>query len=335
VGEVPTPFASFQDRMAVTGTRAILVAAGPDRATAVVSVDVDTGEIETLRSPEGPGIDPDHYSMPERIVFPTPDGPAHALFYPPANPRCIGPAGEAPPVLVAIHGGPSSATSARLDPEVLFWTSRGIGVLDVDHGGSTMAGKAYRTRLDGQWGVVDVRDCALAAAHLAATGKADPDRLLIHGGSAGGFTTLMALALHDDFAAGTAYFGVTDLETLASDTHKFESRYLDRLIGPYPERRDLYVERSPITHVTDIRVPVLLLQGLDDEVVPPSQARTMRDALIANGTPVAYVEFAGEGHGFRAAATRIRALETELAFYAQVLGFEPADRLPPLEITGR
>lgn len=332
--EIPTPFASFQDRMAVAGTRVILVASGPDRTTTVVSVDVDSGSIEILRSPEGPGIDPAYHSTPDRIVFPTPDGPAHALFYPPTNPGYTGPEGEAPPILVTIHGGPSSATMARLDPEILFWTSRGIGVLDVDHGGSTMAGKAYRNRLDGQWGVVDVRDCALAAAHLAAVGKADPGRLLIHGGSAGGFTTLMALALHDDFAAGTAYYGVTDLEALATDTHKFESRYLDRLIGPYPERRDLYLERSPISHVAEIRVPVLLLQGLDDEVVPPSQARRMRDALMANGTPVAYVEFPGEGHGFRAAATRIRALETELAFYARVLGFEPADPLPPIDIVG-
>jgi dipeptidyl aminopeptidase/acylaminoacyl peptidase len=331
---VPTAFASFQDRLATRGTTVVLVAAGPDRATAVVGVDVDSGAVETLRAPEGPGIDAAYHSIPERITFATPDGPAYARYYPPVNPEFVGPPGEAPPVIVTIHGGPSSSTTARLDPEILFWTSRGIGILDVDHGGSTMAGRAYRRRLDGQWGVVDVRDCALAAAHLAVVGKADPNRLLIHGGSAGGFTTLLALALHDDFAAGTSYYGVTDLEALATDTHKFESRYLDRLIGPYPARRDLYVDRSPITHVHQIRVPVLLLQGLEDQVVPPSQARMMRDALIATGVPVGYIEIAGEGHGFRSAAARIRALEAELSFYGRVLRFEPADPIDPVEVIG-
>ena len=334
VVEVPTPFASFQDRLATIGSKVVLTAAGPDRATAIVAIDVDTAEIETLRTPDGPGIDPAFHSLPERVVFPTPDGPAYALFYPPASPDFVGPEGEAPPIIVTIHGGPSSSTSARLDAEILFWTSRGIGILDVDHGGSTAAGHAYRHRLDGNWGVVDVRDCALAASHLAAVGKADSKRLLIHGGSAGGFTTLLALAMHDDFAAGTSYYGVSDLEALAADTHKFESRYLDRLVGPYPERRDIYLDRSPISHVAEIRVPVLLLQGLDDEVVPPSQARSMRDALIANGVPVGYVEFPGEGHGFRSAEARIRALETELSFYGSVLGFEPADRLPPVAVSG-
>jgi len=330
--EVPTPFASFHDRIATKGTAVLVTGAGPDRPTAMVAIDVDSGAIDVLRQPDGPPIDPGYHSIAERIVVPTPDGPAYAWFYPPTNPDVVGPPGEAPPIIVDIHGGPSSSTVARLDPEILFWTSRGIGILDVDYGGSTMAGRDYRRRLDGQWGVVDVRDCALAAAHLAASGRADPLRLLIHGGSAGGFTTLLALALHDDFAAGASYYGVTDLEALANDTHKFESRYLDRLVGPYPARRDLYIERSPITHVTGIRVPVLLLQGLDDEVVPPSQARMMRDALIANGVPVGYLEFAGEGHGFRSAEARVRALEAELAFYGEVLGFQPADPVPAVEI---
>ena len=332
--DIATPYVSFHDRIAVLGNRVVLVGAGPDRPTTVIAVDVDTGAIEILRPGEGPGIDPAYYSPQESIEFRTPDGPAYALFYPPTNPDFVGPPGAAPPIIVAIHGGPSSSATSRLDPEILFWTSRGIGILDVDYGGSTAAGRDYRRRLDGQWGVVDVRDCALAAAHLAAAGKADPRGLLIHGGSAGGFTTLLALALHDDFAAGTSYFGVSDLEALATDTHKFESRYLDRLVGPYPERRDLYVERSPITHVDRIRVPVLLLQGLDDLVVPPSQARMMRDALAANGVPVGFLEFAGEGHGFRSAEARIRALEAELAFYGKVLGFEPADPLPPVPVLG-
>ena len=308
---MPTPFASYQSTLAVHGTRVFLVASGPDVATTVVAIDIDSGKLETLRAPDGPPIDKAYHSIPEHITFDTPDGPAYALFYPPVNPDYTGPAGEAPPIIVEIHGGPSSSTSARLDPEGLFWTSRGIGILDVDHGGSTAAGRDFRRRLDGQWGVVDVRDCALAAAHLAAIGKADPKKLMIHGGSAGGFTTLLALALHDDFASGASYYGVTDLEALATDTHKFESRYLDRLVGPYPERRDLYVERSPITHVDKIRVPLLLLQGLEDEVVPVSQARSMRDALIANGVPVGYLEVAGEGHGFPLRRARTRALEAE------------------------
>ncbi|MBI5157484.1 MAG: S9 family peptidase [Acidimicrobiia bacterium] len=332
--QIPTPFVSFHDRIATRGTTVLVTGAGPDRPTAMVAIDADSGAIEVLRQPDGPPVDPRYHSIAERIVFATPDGPAYAWFYPPAHPEVTGPPGESPPIIVAIHGGPSSSTVARLDPEILFWTSRGIGILDVDYGGSTMAGRDYRNRLDGQWGVVDVRDCALAAAHLAASGRADPQRLLIHGGSAGGFTTLLALALHDDFAAGASYFGVTDLEALATDTHKFESRYLDRLVGPYPERRDLYVARSPITHVAEIRVPVLLLQGLDDEVVPPSQARMMRDALIANRVPVAYLEFPGEGHGFRSAEARIRAIEAELAFYGEVLGFQPADTLPAIDIIG-
>ncbi|HEX5630414.1 MAG TPA: prolyl oligopeptidase family serine peptidase [Acidimicrobiia bacterium] len=329
---VPTPFLAFHDRIAAMGNRVVVVGTAPDRPTTVAAIDVDSGAIEILRPGDGPDIDPAFHSTPERIEFPTPDGPAYAWFYPPAHPECRGPDGSAPPALVTIHGGPSSSSVPRLDPEILFWTSRGIAVLDVDHGGSTMAGRDFRRRLDGMWGVVDVRDCALAARHVAATRLADSGALLIRGGSAGGFTTLLALALHDDFAAGTAYYGVTDLEALATDTHKFESRYLDRLVGPYPERRDLYVDRSPITHVASIRVPVLLLQGLDDQVVPPAQARSMRDALIANGTPVGYLEFPGEGHGFRAAATRTRALEAELAFYAAVLGFEPHDHLEPVPL---
>ena len=324
VAEIPTPFLAFGHCIAAAGNRVVVVGTAPDRPTTIATIDVDSAEVTPLRSADGPALPAGFHAIPERLEFATPDGPAFAWFYPPTNPECRGPDGAAPPVLVTIHGGPSSHSVPRLDPEIIFWTSRGIGVLDVDHGGSTMAGRGFRQRLDGNWGVVDVRDCALAARHAAATGRADPGALLIRGGSAGGFTTLLALALYDDFAAGAAYYGVADLETLAADTHKFESRYLDRLIGPYPERRDLYVERSPITHVGKIRVPVLLLQGLEDRVVPPEQSRAMRDALVANGVPVTLLEFPGEGHGFRAAATRIAALEAELAFYGGVLGFTPA-----------
>jgi dipeptidyl aminopeptidase/acylaminoacyl peptidase len=235
-------------------------------------------------------------------------------------------------MIVNVHGGPTSRLSMGLDPERLFWTSRGFGIVDVDYGGSTGHGRAYRQRLKGQWGVVDVRDCALAAAEVARRGLADPGRMVIRGGSAGGFTVLMALAVHDEFAAGSARYAVTNLESLAADTHKFESRYLDSLIGPYPERRDLYLDRSPVTHAAEITAPVLLLQGLDDRVVPPSQPEAMRDLLRANGVAVGYIEFPGEGHGFRSAGARIRSLEAELAFFGQVLGFDPADDLEPVEL---
>jgi dipeptidyl aminopeptidase/acylaminoacyl peptidase len=222
-----------------------------------------------------------------------------------------------------------------LDPEVVYWTSRGIGVVDVNYGGSTGFGRAYRERLDGAWGIVDVEDCIAAALHLAREGEADGGRLAIHGGSAGGYTTLCALAFHDAFAAGASYYGVADAETLATDTHKFESRYLDRLIGPYPEARDTYRERSPIHSADRIRAPVILFQGLEDEVVPPAQADTMVAALRANGVPHAYLAFAGEQHGFRRSETLIRCLEAELSFYAQVFGFEPAGAIERVEIQWR
>jgi len=221
-----------------------------------------------------------------------------------------------------------------MNPERLFWTSRGFGVLDVDYGGSTGHGRAYRERLRQQWGVVDVRDCALAAQHISNAGLADPQRLVISGGSAGGYTVLMALALHDVFAAGVARYPVTDLETLATDTHKFESRYLDSLIGSYPEQRDRYLERSPTAHVESITSPVLLLQGLEDRVVPPSQPRAMRDALVIRGVPVGYIEFEGEGHGFRSEAARVTALEAELDFLGRVLGFKPSGEFTAVDIAG-
>lgn len=331
---VALPFAGAGSSLAAAEGAVFLVASGPDRTTGVVRVGIDDTTVEEIHVPPGPRFDPGLLSIPERIAFDTPDGEAYALYYPPANPEFTAPGGERPPVIVTIHGGPTAAARPGLLPGRLFWTSRGFGVLDVDYGGSSGYGRAYRRRLEGTWGVVDVRDCALAAAHLAAAGRADPQRLVISGGSAGGFTVLLALAQHQTFAAGSAQYAVTDLETLATDTHKFESRYLDRLVGPYPEARQVYRERSPIEQVDSIRVPVLLLQGADDRVVPPEQARAMRDALVRQGVPVGYLEFAGEGHGFRAASTQVRALEAELWFYGRVLGFEPADDLEPLDIAG-
>ena len=225
-----------------------------------------------------------------------------------------------------IHGGPTGAAQAVLRLGVQYWTSRGFAVVDVDYRGSTGYGRRYRERLDGQWGVADVDDCVAAARWLADSGRADPDRLCIRGGSAGGFTTLAVLASHDAFAAGGNHFGVSDLEALARDTHKFESRYLDGLVGPYPARRDLYVERSPIHRVESFDTPLIVFQGLEDPVVPPAQSQLIVDALRAKKVPVAYVTFTGEQHGFRQAANMRRALDAELSFYAQVLGFDvPAE----------
>jgi dipeptidyl aminopeptidase/acylaminoacyl peptidase len=230
------------------------------------------------------------------------------------------------------HGGPTAASTAELDLEKQYWTSRGIAVLDVNYGGSTGYGRAYRRRLDGQWGIVDMNDCANGARYLAKLGKVDGDRLAITGGSAGGYTTLCALTFRDEFSAGASHYGVSDLAALAQDTHKFESRYLDRLVGPYPERKDVYHQRSPIHHSNRLECPVILFQGLEDKVVPPSQAELMVDALRAKGLPVAYLAFEGEQHGFRKAENIKRALDAELYFYGRIFGFEPADAIEPVMI---
>ncbi|HEY6697389.1 MAG TPA: prolyl oligopeptidase family serine peptidase [Acidimicrobiales bacterium] len=282
------------------------------------------GEPEILRPPRDLGLDPTWFSVPEPIAFPTTGGrTAHALFYPPTNPNAVGPGdGQKPPLLVFIHGGPTAAARPMLQLGIQYWTSRGFAVADVNYGGSTGYGREYVHQLDDNWGVIDLDDCVAAARWLAERGRVDPDRLAIRGGSAGGYTTLAALAFRDTFAAGASHFGVADLEALATETHKFESRYLDGLIGPYPERRDLYVERSPIHHVEGFDRPLIVLQGLEDEVVPPNQAEMIVDALRTKGVPVAYVTFEGEQHGFRQAANIRRALDAELSFYGQVFGFD-------------
>ncbi len=257
------------------------------------------------------------------IDFPARGGAAHAFWYPPKNSDYEGPAGELPPLIVLSHGGPTSMTSNSFSLGIQFWTSRGFGVVDVNYGGSTGYGRIYRERLYGQWGVVDVEDCSAAARSLIERGLADGKRLIIRGGSAGGFTTLAALTSSDLFKAGASYYGVGDLMLLAKDTHKFESRYLDRLIGPLPEAEALYRARSPINHVDRLSCPVIFFQGEDDKTVPPNQAETMVAAMQARGLPVAYYLFAGEGHGFRKAETLRRALELELDFYGRVFGFAP------------
>ncbi|MGB6325274.1 MAG: prolyl oligopeptidase family serine peptidase, partial [Methylocella sp.] len=260
-------------------------------------------------------------SLGEPIDFATRGGTGHAFWYPPKNRDYKGPTGELPPLVVLSHGGPTSMTTNSFSLNIQWWTSRGFGVVDVNYGGSTGYGRAYRERLHGQWGVVDVEDCAAAATHLVERGLADAARLVIRGGSAGGFTTLAALTSLNLFKAGASFYGVGDLMLLAKDTHKFESRYLDRLIGPLPQAQALYRERSPVNHVDRLACPVIFFQGEDDKTVPPNQAETMVAALTARDLPVAYYCFAGEGHGFRKAETLRRALELELDFYGRVFGF--------------
>ncbi len=272
-------------------------------------------------------------SIPQAIEFPTEGGlSAHALFYPPHNRDFRGPDEEVPPLVVIVHGGPTSNTSPLFSLAVQFWTSRGFALLDVDYGGSTGYGRAYRERLKGQWGVVDVDDSVNGARYLVEQGLVDGERLAIRGGSAGGYTTLAALAFRDVFSAGANYFGVSDMEAMVRDTHKFESRYIDGLIGPYPEARDLYRERSPLHFADQIDAPLIVLQGLEDMVVPPNQSEMIVDALRERGIPVAYLPFEGEQHGFRRADTIQRALEAELYFYSRIFRFPLAEAIEPVEI---
>jgi dipeptidyl aminopeptidase/acylaminoacyl peptidase len=334
--ELDLPYTSFgYPSLRSEGGKLVFVAASPDREEAVVSLERPGGRPVPLKSASEEAVDPALAPIPRAVEFPTEGGLiAHAFYYPPTNPGFTGPEGERPPLIVEIHGGPTSHRPPAMRRAVLFWTSRGFGVIDVNYGGSTGYGRAYRERLRGGWGVVDTADCIAAARYLADSGESDGDRLLIHGGSAGGYTTLCALVFHRTFAAGASYYGVADAETLARETHKFESHYLDRLIGPYPAAAETYRERSPIHFVDRLRAPVILFQGLEDEVVPPSQAEQMVAALRASGVPHAYLPFEGEQHGFRRSGTIVRCLEAELYFYGRILGFEPADTIEPVEMKG-
>jgi dipeptidyl aminopeptidase/acylaminoacyl peptidase len=326
------PFSAYGD-IRTCGDRIAAVAYGPRAAPALVEIDAKTAETYVYKQ-QAALVDDASISPPIPIEFPSENGAtAHAFLYRPQNAGFRAPDDELPPLIVLVHGGPTALSPPALRNDVQFWTTRGIAVLDVNYGGSTGYGRAYRRRLDGEWGVVDVVDAAAAARYAVQTGEADPKRIAIEGGSAGGYTTLMAVALRDEFAAGVNYFGVVDTETLAADTHKFESRYLDLLLGPYPEQADLYRERSPITHAEEIRAPLLTLQGLDDRVVPPSQSEQLVDALKRNGVPHAYLAFEGEGHGFRKRESLVRSQQATLAFLGHVFGFEPADELPPLELS--
>jgi len=309
------------------------IGASETEAESVVRLDLATGRDDILRCSNAIALAPDDISVAEAIDFPSAGGAvAHAFFHAPKNARYAGPAGERPPLLVVSHGGPTSTTSAALKLALQFWTQRGFAVVDVNYGGSTGYGRAYRERLDGQWGVVDVDDVVAAAQFLVARGDVDGARLAIRGSSAGGYTTLAALAFRSVFHAGASHYGVSDLESLARETHKFESRYLDSLVGPWPERADLYRERSPIHFAERLSSALILLQGAEDKAVPPSQAETMYRAVRARGLPVAYLLFPGEQHGFRRAETIRRALEAELYFYGRIFGFTPAGTLDPVTI---
>ncbi|MDP3718802.1 MAG: prolyl oligopeptidase family serine peptidase [Acidobacteriota bacterium] len=296
------------------------MAGSATEANAITRLDLASRTKEVLRSASAERIDPAWIARAEAVTFTAAGREVHAFYYPPTNPEVVAPAGERPPLLVLTHGGPTGATLDVLDAKLQFWTSRGFAVLDVNYSGSTGYGRAYRTRLNGQWGIADVADVVGGATAMVAAGKADPGRLIIRGGSAGGYTTLAALTFHQVFKAGASYYGISDLEVLQQDTHKFESRYNESLIGPYPAARDTYVERSPI-HFTDrLSCPIILFQGLDDKVVPPNQSAMMAEAVRKKGLKVKYVTFEGEQHGFRKAENIIRALEDELAFYRAVFG---------------
>jgi dipeptidyl aminopeptidase/acylaminoacyl peptidase len=313
--------------------RALFVGGSPHESSSIVKFDLSTRQFETVRRSSELTIEPGYISIPEAIEFPTEGGlTAHAFFYAPANRDFEAPDEELPPLLVMSHGGPTAATSPTLRLGIQYWTSRGFAVLDVNYGGSTGYGRDYRERLRGNWGLTDVDDCVNGAKYLADLGKVDRNRLAITGGSAGGYTTLCALTFRDLFSAGASHYGVSDLEALEVDTHKFESRYSHSLVAPYPERADLYRRRSPI-HFTDrLKVPVIFFQGLEDKIVPPNQAEMMVEALRAKKLPVAYIAFEGEQHGFRQAANIKRSLDGEFYFYSRVFGFEPADEIEPVEI---
>jgi dipeptidyl aminopeptidase/acylaminoacyl peptidase len=339
ISPLDLPYTSYAASIAVAGGSSVVTIAASTRApSAIIAVDLAATDLEprVLRRSYDLaelGIDPALLPPVEPIEFPTAGGrSAYALYYPPTNPEVSAASGELPPLLVNSHGGPTSQTPAQLSLATVYWTSRGFGVVYVNYGGSTGYGRDYRERLKGTWGIVDVEDCAAAARYLAERGSVDPKRLAIRGSSAGGYTTLCALTFTDAFAAGTSYFGVADAGALAAETHKFESRYLDGLIGPWPATADVYRERSPIYHTDQLSCPILLLQGLDDKVVPPSQTEQMAEALRDKRLPHAVLTFEGEAHGFRQPDTIRRCAEAELSFYGQVFGFTPGGGIPELAL---
>jgi dipeptidyl aminopeptidase/acylaminoacyl peptidase len=329
--DLDLPYTAFGSVSAAGGS-VVTVAGAPTRPTALIRVDLASGDVEEIRSAQAELPDAAYLPTPRSITISGVGGrDVHAHVYPPASPVAEAPAGERPPYVVVVHGGPTSQSHATLSLGNAYFTSRGIGVLDVNYGGSTGYGREYRERLRGQWGVVDVEDAVSAVTALVEQGEADGDRLAIRGGSAGGWTTLAALTRTDVFSAGASYYGVAELENFVADTHDFESRYIDGLVGPWPEARELYRERAPLSHVDEVSCPVLLLQGTEDLIVPPSQAEMFVEALARKGIPHAYLLFEGEQHGFRRAANQIAALEAELSFYGQIFGFNPPG-VPTIEL---
>ncbi|HET9614037.1 MAG TPA: prolyl oligopeptidase family serine peptidase, partial [Candidatus Limnocylindrales bacterium] len=330
--ELPLDFTEMS-YVVVDGRTAVFRAGSPVTPWAICELDLDTGRQRVLRRSYEVAFDPADVSVGHHVEFPTTGGhTAHAVFYPPLNRGFRAPAGERPPLIVASHGGPTAEASTAFSVLVQLFTSRGLAYLDVDYGGSTGYGREYRKRLEGQWGVVDVDDCANGARWCVDEGLADGDRLAIRGGSAGGYTTLAAVTFRTVFRAGASYYGIGDLETFDAQTHKFESRYSHTLVGPYPEAKQRYHDRSPLNFTDRISCPVLVLQGAEDRIVPPAQAEQIVDALWERQVPHAYLLFPGEDHGFRDAKHIVRAFEAELSFYGQVFGFTPADTIEPIEV---
>jgi dipeptidyl aminopeptidase/acylaminoacyl peptidase len=333
VSEIALPFGVIGALHRLDERTIAMAAASGVQTGAVVSVDLETGAASVIRRPSPAAIEPRYISLAEAITFPSAGGlDVHALFYPPTNGDFAAPAGEKPPLIVQVHGGPTGMASSSLSLANQFWTSRGFAIVDVDYGGSAGYGRAYRQRLNGQWGIVDVEDVIAAVKYLGSQGRVDADRVAIHGGSAGGFTVLAALSQSDVFQAGASFYGVADLGALARDTHKFESRYLDNLVGPYPAAKAVYDERSPLNRLEGFRTPLIIFQGSEDPIVPPNQAHMILEALRQRQQPVAYMEFAGESHGFRRAENLIASKEAELYFYGRVFHFTPADDLPEVAI---
>jgi dipeptidyl aminopeptidase/acylaminoacyl peptidase len=331
---LPTPF-TFIARIELIGEMLYLVAASPTLPRTLASVDLRTGAVRMIDHSVKYDVPDNCISVGKQIEYPTERGlHAYGFYHAPKNPDYRAPDGELPPLIVEVHGGPTGSTKNALDMSVQYYTSRGFAVLAVNYGGSAGYGREYRNRLRGQWGVVDVEDAVNGAKYLISQGLADPARTMIRGGSAGGFTTFAALAFTDAFKAGSSLFGISDVEVFHKETHKYESRYCETLVGPYPERRDLYFERSAMSKVDQIHVPMIIFQGSEDKIVPRNQSIFVRDALLKRKVPVYYVEFEGEGHGFRRYESVVKVLESELAFWGMVFGFQPADTLSPLDVAG-
>ncbi len=332
LNDIPLPYTDIEGIQA-DSHQAVFLAASPDDFPQIVRMDLQTNEISILKRSSELDLEQEFISIGKAIEFPTEDGrDAHAFFYAPNNFNYCAPENELPPLMVFSHGGPTGMSRNGLKIVIQYFTSRGFAVLDVNYGGSSGYGRDYRKRLNGQWGIVDVDDCVNSALYLAEKNQVDRERLAIRGGSAGGFTTLAALTFRDVFKAGCSRYGVSDLEALAKETHKFESRYLDSLLGPYPEQIDVYKARSPIHSADELSCPVIFFQGLEDKIVLPNQAEMMVEALLKNGLPVAYIPFAGEQHGFRQAENIKKALDGELYFFSRVFDFEPADNIEAIDI---